>query len=179
MASKDLDQLAEKAQKAYQKGKYLEAAESYQLAVAGHQALNDQLMAAEMANNLSVSLLKAGDAPLALDAVLGTEEIFEHAGDMVKQAMAIGNRAAALEALDRLDEAETAYLQSADLLKESGETELYTFVMQSLSALQIRQGKQIEGIINMRAGLERVENPSLGQRILQKLLKLPFKFIGR
>jgi tetratricopeptide (TPR) repeat protein len=179
MTNKDLEQIVEKAQAAFQKGKYQEAVEGFQSAVTGYQVQKKPLLAAEMANNLSVSLLKTGKAQLALEALGGTEEIFMQAEDRVKQAMSIGNRAAALEALKQFDEAEVAYLQSAELLKECGETELHTFVMQSLSALQIRKGKQLEGIISMRTGLKGVEKPSLRQRILKKLLELPFKFIGR
>ena len=179
MTSKDMDHIVKKANKAFQQGKYHEAAEGFQSAVDHYQTQNDNLMAAEMANNLSVSLLKAGEAQPALDVLVGTEEIFDQAGERVKHAMAIGNRAAALDALKLFDDAETAYLQSAELLKESGETELHTFVMQSLSALQMRKGRQIDAIINMRAGMEGIENPSLKQRILKKLLELPFKFVGR
>lgn len=179
MTSKDLENIVAKAQAAYQKENYRKAAECFQAAVAGYQAQNNPLMAAEMANNLSVTLLKTGKAQPALEALEGTEDIFIQAKDRIKQSMAIGNRAAALEALNRIEEAEVAYQQSAELLKEYGEIELYTYVMQSLSALQLRQGKQIDGIISMSAGLVGVENPSLRQRILKKLLKLPFKFFGR
>lgn len=179
MDIKDPDQLAEEATKAYQRGKYIEASEGFQLAAAGYQAQNKPLLAAEMENNRSVAHLQAGNAKAALEAVTGTDEIFKQAGDAVKQAMAIGNRAAALEALKHYDEAEIAYQQSATLLKSSGERELHAHVMKSLSTLQIRKGKQIEGIVNMRASLEEIENPTLKQRILQMLLKLPFKFIGR
>jgi tetratricopeptide (TPR) repeat protein len=173
------DQLAEEAKKAYQKRKYVEASEVFQLAATSYQAQDNLVMAAEMANNQSVALLQAGNAEAALEALAGTEEVFKQAGDEVKQAMAIGNRAATLDALNHLDEAETAYQQSAALLKKIGETELHAHVMKSLSALQIRKGKQLEGIVNMQAGLEGIENPTLKQRILQKLLNLPFRFIGR
>jgi tetratricopeptide (TPR) repeat protein len=175
----DPEKLAEEGKKAYQRGKYSEASEKFQLAATGYQAQNNHLLVAEMKNNLSVALLQAGNAQAALEAVTGTEEVFKQAEDEVKQAMAIGNRAAALEVLKHLDEAEVAYQQSATLLKSNGETELYAHVMKSLSALQIRKGKQIEGIVNMKAGLEGIENPTLKQRILKKLLKLPFKFVGR
>jgi tetratricopeptide (TPR) repeat protein len=179
MDIKNPDQLAKEAKKLYQNGKYIEASEGFQFAAAGYKAQNKPLLEAEMENNLSVALLQAGNARAALEAVTGTEVIFEQEGDTVKQAMAIGNRAAALEALKHLDEAEIAYRQSAVLLKSCGETDLYAHVMKSLSSLQIRKGKQIEGIINMKDSLEGIENPTLKQRILQKLLKLPFKFFGR
>lgn len=179
MDIKDPDQLAKEAKKAYQRGKYIQASEGFKLASEGYKAQKKTLLAAEMGNNLSVALLQTGNAQTALEAVSGTEAIFKQAGDTVKQAMAIGNRAAALEALKRLDEAEIAYQQSADLLKSCGETELHAHVMKSLSTLQMRKGKQIEGIVNMKIGLEGIENPTLKQRILQKLFKLPFKFVGR
>jgi tetratricopeptide (TPR) repeat protein len=123
-------------------------------------------MAAEMENNRSVALLQAGKAEEALEAVKGTEMIFKQAGDELKQAMAIGNRAAALDALNQLEEAETAYHQSATLLKSIGETELHAHVMKSLSALQIRKGKKLEGIVNMQAGLEGIENPNYPSNFL-------------
>jgi tetratricopeptide (TPR) repeat protein len=173
------DQLAKEAKTAYQRGKYSEASKKFQIAITAYQTQNKPLLVAEMKNNLSVALLQDGDAQAALEAVEGTEIEFKEAGDEVKQAMAIGNRAAALEALKHLDEAEIAYQQSAALLKSNGENELLAHVMKSLSALQIRKGKHIDGIINMKSGLEGIENPSLLQRILQKLLKFPFKFIGR
>lgn len=179
MDIKNPDHLSKEAKKAYQRGNYTEASEGFKLAAAGYQAQNKPLLAAEMDNNLSVALLQAGNAQAALEAVSGTDEVFKQEGDEVKQAMAIGNRAAALEALKKYDEAEIAYKQSAALLKRSGETELYAHVMKSLSALQIRQGKQMEGIINMNTGLEGIENPTFKQRLLQKLLKLPFKFFGQ
>lgn len=179
MDIKSPDQLAEEAKTAYQRGKYSEASRKFQIAITAYQSKDKPLLVAEMKNNLSVALLQDGDAQAALEAVEGTEIVFKEAGDEVKEAMAIGNRAAALEALKRLDEAEIAYQQSAELLKKKGENELLAHVMKSLSALQIRRGKQLEGIINMKSGLEGIENPSIKQRILQKLLKIPFKFIGR
>ena len=179
MDIKDPEKLAEDAKKFYDQGKYLEAAEGFDLARNSYEEQNKPSQAAEMANNQSVALLQAGEAELSLEAVTGTEEVFKQSGDDVKVAMAIGNRAAALEAMSRLDEAEAAYQKSADILKSSGESDMHAHVMKSLSALQIRRGKQLEGIINMKSSLEGVENPNLKQRFLKKLLKLPFKFLGR
>ena len=176
---KDLNQLVVEAKKAYEKGEYKQAAISFERATESYRAKDDLLLAAEMANNQSVARLQANEAVAALEAVQGTEEVFQLAGEGVKQAMAIGNRAAALESLDQLEEAEAAYQRSADLLKENGETDLYAHVMKTLSAVQVRQGKQLEALANMRAGIEGLEKPSLKQRILKKLLKIPYKFIGQ
>jgi hypothetical protein len=91
--------------------------------------------------------------------------------------MALGNLGTALEAVGRLDEAIQAYQQSADVLKQANETEMRASVMQSLSALQLRTGHQLEALATMQAGLDGLKKPSPKQRALRKLLNLPSKVI--
>lgn len=172
-------ELAAEGQAAYQKGDFVSAASAFKGASEGYKLNGDELAAAEMANNLSVSLLQAGQAQNALQAALGTEEVFERSGDLRRQAMAIGNQAAALEALNRLDEAAQRYELSAELLKQTGDHETRASVMQSLSALQLRQGRQFEALATMQAGLNGIKRPSVKQRLLRKLLQLPFKYLNR
>lgn len=114
----------------------------------------------------------------ALEVVLGTDKIFAEAGDLRRQAMALGNQAAALEALNRPDEAIDAYERSAELLTQVGDTETRVSVMQSLSALQLRHGRQLEALATMQAGLNGVKHPTPKQRMLRKLLQIPFKFMN-
>ena len=89
--------------------------------------------------------------------------------------MAIGNQAAALEALGRLEEAAANYERSAELLKGIGEDQLRATVMQSLSTLQLKMGRQLEALATMSAGLGGLKHPSPKQRIVKKLLQAPFK----
>jgi tetratricopeptide (TPR) repeat protein len=176
---KSPEELAKEAKQAYQSGEYLEAAAAFKAAADGYTAAGDALMSAEMQNNRSVALLQGDDAEGALQAVLGTDQIFAEGGDKLRQAMALGNQAAALDALKRLEEAETAYVASADLFKDLGETDLRANVMQSLSALQLRSGRQLEALATMQAGVDNVEKPNLRQRMLKQLLKLPQKFMNK
>ena len=142
----DLEQQAQAAKKAYQQSDYDTAARLFRTAADGYQARGNGLLAAEMANNLSVTLLQNGDAQSAYEAAQGTDAVFEDNGDQLKTAMALGNQAAALDALNRLQEAEELYQRSADLLAKLGETELRAQVMQSISALQLRSGRQLEAL---------------------------------
>jgi hypothetical protein len=50
--------------------------------------------------------------------------------------------------------------------------------MQSLSALQLRTGHQLEELATMQAGLDGLEKPNPQQRALKKLLQMPFKLFG-
>ncbi|MDP2976123.1 MAG: tetratricopeptide repeat protein, partial [Anaerolineales bacterium] len=106
------------------------------------------------------------------EAVTGTEAVFAAAGDNRRQGMALANQAAALEALQRRDEALAGYQTSAEILEKAGEADLRAEVLRSLARLQARGGKMTEAVISMQSGLMGVEKPTLKQRILKKLLFL-------
>jgi tetratricopeptide (TPR) repeat protein len=168
-------QLAEEGQTDYKAGQYRSAASLFNAAADGFSSAGDELSAAEMKNNSSVAFLKAGDAVSALDATTGTAEVFAMAGDRKRQAMAIGNGAAALEKLHRPDEAIANYEETARLLGELGEWELRAHVMQSLSSMQMKRGRFLEAYATLRAGVLGIEKPNLRQRILKSLVNIPYR----
>jgi tetratricopeptide (TPR) repeat protein len=170
-------QLADEGQAEYNRAQYLEAALHFKAASEGFLSSGEEVSAAEMANNCSVAYLKGGNAELALDAVMGTDVIFAQHGETLRQAMAFGNQAAALEGLNQLDKAVSLYNQSAELLKELGEAELRAYVLQSVSAIQLRQGQFLEAYTTMGVGVMGLDKPNLSQKILKSLFQLPFKFI--
>ncbi len=171
-------QLISEARAAYKKGKYLDAGRSFEAAATGYLAEGDELSAAEMRNNASVSYLQAGETELAFQTVEGTDEIFASAGDIQRQGIALGNLGAALEADGRYEEAIDSYEKSSELLKAAGESEFRANVMQSLSQLQLKTGRQFEALASMEAGIDGLESPSAKQRFLKRLLKLPYKYMG-
>jgi tetratricopeptide (TPR) repeat protein len=170
-------QLAEDGQADYSKGEYLSAARLFKVAADGLSSVGDELAAAEMANNCSVAYLKIGDAKTALEAVMGTDLVFAANGDIKRQAMAVGNQAAALEGLNRIEEAITAYEQSVGLLNQVGEYELCAYVCQSISSLLMKRGRYLEAYATMRVGVLGVKEPNLSQRLLKTLVDIPFKFL--
>ena len=107
--------LAEKSKKEYENGNYLAAADLFSQAAQAYASAQDALNAAEMKNNESVALLQAGKAKEALQSTEGTEEIFQKAGDIKRQGIAVSNRAAALEGLKRWSEALAEYDRAASL----------------------------------------------------------------
>ncbi|MBU4224393.1 MAG: hypothetical protein KKC71_01050 [Chloroflexi bacterium] len=170
--SEDLSprQLEEEGKSAYARADYSSAAKTFATAAAAYSAQAEPLMAAEMKNNQSVALLQSRQARAALEAVMGTEAVFAAAGDIRRQGMALANQAAALEALQRRDEALAGYQTSAEILEKAGEADLCAEVLRALARLQARGGKMTEAVISMQSGLMGVEKPTLEQRILKKLL---------
>ena len=170
-------QLADEGQAHYKLGEFLSAARLFKAAADGFLLQGDELMAAEMANNCSTAYLKGGEAQSALEEARGTERVFAEAGDIRRQAMAWGNQAAAMEALGDLDQALSAYRQCVELFKQTGETEMLTFVYQSISSILLRQRRYLEAYANMRAGFMGIEKPNRKQRLLRSLLEIPFRLL--
>jgi tetratricopeptide (TPR) repeat protein len=171
-------ELANDARAAYEQEDYEKAAQIYEAAADGYAAESDALMAAEMVNNRSVTLLQSGQAQAAFDAIGNSPSVFEQAGDPKRQALALGNRAAAMAALGQREDAESTYWASAKILAEIGEKDLRATVLQSISRLQMRNGRYLEAVASMESGLEQVDKPSLRQRFLKKLLRVPSKMMN-
>jgi tetratricopeptide (TPR) repeat protein len=124
-----------------------------------------------------VALLQADDPSGALASLEDAEQVFQLAGDQKRLALTIGNRAAALDALKRFDEALQSYEACAKLLKELGEHEQRAVVLQAASKIYYRRGKPLEALAVMRAGVGSLPHPNFRQRLLQKLLELPFSML--
>ena len=164
-------QLAEEAKSAYAAGKFAQAAQAFRLASQGYTHGRDGLHAAEMNNNLSVALLKNKQPKEALEAALGTEKTFAMQGDKARAGMALGNQAAALEALKRYDEAVTRYQESADLFGESGERDLQSLSIKAIANIRLKRGQLNQAGIDMIGSLGAAEHPTMAQRILKFLLR--------
>lgn len=169
---------AQIAHRAYQRGEFHSAASFFQSAASGFANANDPLTAAEMKNNASVSFLKAGMAGESLAIVENTWQVFVAEGDQSRQGMALGNYAAALEALGKRAEAEEAYRQSAELLHSAGEDDLYAYVMQAISQMELRKGQPLQAVATMQVGLLGIRKPTFAQRLARRLLRIPPRWLG-
>ncbi len=170
VTASELQKLAEDGKKAFSAGQYEPALGKFQAAAEGYASLNDKLNVAEMKNNESVTLLKLGRGQAALDAALGTDQVFAGANDLRRQGMALGNQAAALEALKRWDEALAAYDRSAEVFGQAGDGDLKAMVLKSAAAIKFRRGKVSESAFKMIGSVEAKDKPSLFERVLKSVL---------
>ena len=172
MPDVDPSKLAEEGKNAFGKKQFDQAADLFRRAADGYSLGHAGLLAAEMKNNLSVALLQAGKPREALEAAFGTEQIFAAANDHKREAMAIGNQAAALEALKRYDEAIASYEKSASLFAEADEGDMQAMVMKSAAALKLKTGKITESAFKMVGALEAKQKPTLFERIMKFFLRM-------
>jgi tetratricopeptide (TPR) repeat protein len=164
-------QLADKGKQAFANKRYDDAVEYFRQAAEGFSLGRAGLLAAEMRNNMSVALLQAGKPGEALEAALETDKVFEGAQDVKRQAMALGNQAAALEGLHRYEEAIEKYERSADLFAKANDGDMRSLVMKSAAALKLKTGKITESAFKMMGAVDVKENPTLFERIMKFLLR--------
>ena len=166
--------LKEKGLKAFYNQDYNAALEFFNAAYSSSSTSGDTLAAAEIANNLSLCYLKSGDSQKAFDIIQNTDQFFKDAGDKKKQAITLANQAAALEGLHKFDLAAAKYEDSSSLFKEIGCQDERALVQKSLSQLHLRRGHQLEAMAAMQIAIDNQKHPSIVERFLRKLLKIPF-----
>ncbi|HET9590727.1 MAG TPA: hypothetical protein VFO91_18200 [Anaerolineales bacterium] len=158
--------------KEYEKQNYAAAADLFSQAAQAYAAAQDVLNAAEMRNNQSVALLQAGKAKEALQATEGTEEIFQNAGDVRRQGIAVSNRAAALEGLKKWKEALAEYERAASLLEQAGAGDMHSTVRRAAANLNLKRGRISASQLDVFDSLRLVEKPTLTQRIMKFLMRI-------
>jgi len=167
------------AMKAYNGGKLEEAIDAFQAAERAYGESGDDAKVAEMANNRSVALLQANRPEEALQAAIGTSLTFEEHQLPLFAAQAVGNMAAALEALKRFEEARNHYRQCADSLGKLGAVEQQAAALQGLSRVQLQLGQPLPAVAALEAGLEAKSDTGFRTRLLRWLLSIPRRMTGQ
>lgn len=168
----DAKSLAEQATQEYTKGEFVAAAGLFAQAAQAYGHGQDELNAAEMKNNQSVALLKAGKAKDALHATDGTEAIFQKAGDLKRQGIAVANRAAALEGLKQVNEALAEYNRAADIFEQAGEGDMHSIVRKATAEIFLKRGYIGNSQMDILDSIRLAEKPTFAQRILKFLMRV-------
>lgn len=171
-------EMVKQAKARYEAEEFQKAADLYAAAAAFYREASDAVNAAEMENNRSVALLQAGDAQGALDAAQGTDLVFAETGDLRRQAIALGNQAAAYEELKQFEPAYELYVRSSDLLKTAGEDDMRSYVLKRISNLQAQRGDRLEAIASLHTALETRQKLSVKERALKGLMNKAMNLLG-
>lgn len=164
--------LADKGKQEYERGNYLGAADLFLQAAQAYATAKDELNAAEMKNNQSVALLQAGKAKEAMQATDGTEVVFQNAGDLKRQGIAISNRAAALEGMKKWQEALAEYDRAASLFEQIGEGDMHSIVRKAAANINLKRGRIVDSQMDVYDSLRLVQKPTLTQRLMKFLMRI-------
>ncbi len=168
----DAKTLANQAKQEYDMGEFVKAAGLFAQAAQAYTDGQDEVNAAEMKNNESVAYLRAGKADAALRATDGTEAVFQKAGDLKRQGVAVANRAAALEGLKKLNEAMTEYNRAADIFEQAGEGDMHSMVRKATAEIYMKRGYISNSQMDIIDSVRLAEKPTFAQRMLKFLIRL-------
>lgn len=163
---------ANRGKEEYGQTNYKAAAALFAQAAQAYESLQDDLNVAEMKNNQSVALLQAGNAKEALQATDGTETVFQKAGDLKRQGIAVSNRGAALEGLKKWKEALAEYDRAAALFEEAGEGDMHSIVRKAAANINLKHMKVLDSQMDVMDSLRLVEKPTLTQRFMKFLMRI-------
>jgi tetratricopeptide (TPR) repeat protein len=169
--------IAQEALQAYEQGALDQAIDLFEQSQLAYTAAGQPLKAAEMANNLSVTLVQVGRHQAAIEALEGTLDIFHEHGDLTKAAQSLGNEAAAYEGLGDWEKAESLYQQAAERFAQIDDQESQHYTLQALSRVRLRQGRAMEAVSTMQGALETSVKPSWRTRVARKILSLPSRIL--
>jgi tetratricopeptide (TPR) repeat protein len=161
---------------AYRRGDLADAADGFSGAEAAYRESGDARKAAEMANNLCVTLVGLGRGKEAVRVVEGTAAVFEAAGDRAMAAKATGNLASALQAAGRLDEAADAYRKAVDGFRAAGDRASESDTWQALSRLQLGRGDAFGAAASAQAALDTSPSPGFFRRLLRSITARGLRF---
>jgi len=173
------DRLAEQALEHFRQDQFQTALDEFREARALFTADSMRVRAAEMANNIAVTLIQLNRPQEALEALAGTAAIFAEAGEQRLQAQAIGNEAAVYESLDQTERALELYQRSLRLFDEIDDEEARSYTLQALSRLQLKGGQPFQALDSMQAALDARPRRGLIGRIIKGLLRLPGRLFNR
>lgn len=165
--------------KLFHTDKFNEAAAKFTEAAEQYEAQGDVAAAAEMRNNLGVAHIAQKNYEAALDAVVGTPDVFRGLGDQLREAQSISNIANILENLNRLDEAAKLYEQAIAMFTELNERENRAACWKALSNVQVKQDKKLQALASMQAGLKLTPNLSARERTLKGLIDRAMGMINK
>jgi len=84
--------------------------------------------------------------------------------------MALANTAAALEALDKKEEALALYEHTLDIFKEAGEKELRINILRRVSDLQLKTKRGFQALASMEAAYNQREKPTIKDSVFKTTL---------
>ena len=167
--TEQIELIKQQAIKDYSKKNFNSALQGFQACLNYFETQHDELAVAEAHNNLSVTYLGMKFPQLAYDEVVGTDQVFIRYGDKKRQAMAIANTAAALEALGKKEDALALYDQTLDIFKELGEKEMRTSILRRISDLQLKTRRGYQAIASIEAALDQKEAPQIKDSIFKRI----------
>lgn len=172
------EKLHKKGIEAFRVGDYEEAKTHFEAVLAAARAANDRKKEAEALNDLGVVRKELDDIEGAFEALNHALDIYTELEDAKGEGITLGNLGKVEEAAGKYEEAIESYIEAAAIFEESQDSEMAMYCWQALSRLKMHRKDWLGAISAYEEGIAHLPDRSIKKKIMQKLLQLPFKFMG-
>ena len=174
----DAEKWKETGEARFRTGVYAEAVEAFANARTAYEQVGDQASAAEMLNNQGVVYRVLRQWDKSETAFLEARDSFTRLGDADRRAQVTANlgvladsRGQTKQAIAYLEEAIAAFQAQRDGVRESD-------TWRVLSRIFLKQRRWLDAVTAYSSALDCLPRPSLGQRLLRWLFRLPLRVLG-
>ncbi len=171
--------LKEQGLRMFRFGEYEEAAEHFQNARALYDRLGNQRGQAEMLNNLGAVHTEQERWPEAAEAFDQARQIFETLDDTSGKAQTLGNLGTMYRHQGEHETAVAHLKQAIALLHEAGDPQKEAATLRLISRIRLGQARWLEALHFYDLSLACVQPPGFKERILRRLLQIPFSMLSR
>lgn len=173
-----LDKLQQEGINAFKSGDYELAEEKFEKMVEIATQEDNQQKLAEAFNDLGVIRQQLDNTDGAFEVLNKALTYYQDIDDERGEAITLGNLGKTEEAAGKYEDAVQSYIDAATIFEELGESEMAMYSWQALSRLKLRQKEWIGAIAAYEEGISHLPDKSFKKKMLQKLLKMPTKFIN-
>ncbi len=175
----DLNKLHQEGVDAFRAGNYDLAHKKFLALVDAANGAKNPAKAAEALNDLGVVRKQLGNLDGAFEALEKALAYYQGVDDERGEAQVLGNFGMVEEAAGKYEDAIQSYLDAATIFEELGDSEMAMYSWQALSRLRLKQKDWVNAIAAYEEGIAHLPDNSIKKKILQTLLKTPYKFLGR
>jgi tetratricopeptide (TPR) repeat protein len=177
--SAEANSLKEKGIRMFRFGEYEEATELFQNAYTLYKELGDDRNQAEMLNNLGAVYTQEEQWNEAAEAFGDAMAAFESLEDLDGQAQTLGNLGTMYRYQGDTEAAVQNLKQATDLFHETGERDKEAATLRLLSRIRLGQARWLEALHFYDLGLGCAQPPGIKERILRRLMQVPFSMLSR
>jgi tetratricopeptide (TPR) repeat protein len=160
-------------------GEYEEAAELFQKAHTFYKEVGDERGQAEMLNNLGAIYTQEERWDEAAEAFNKAMGAFQSLEDEVGQAQTLGNMGTMYRYQGDGDAAVEHLKKAIGLFHEAGERGKEAVTLRLLSRIRLGQARWLEALHFYDLSLACVQPPGIKERLLRRLLQIPFNLLSR
>jgi tetratricopeptide (TPR) repeat protein len=160
-------------------GEYEEATQLFQNAYTLYEEIGDERGRAEMLNNLGAVHTQEEQWDKASQAFNDAMAAFESLEDLDGQAQTLGNLGTMYRHQGDTEAAVQHLKQASDLFHETGDRDKEAATLRLLSRIRLGQARWLEALHFYDLGLACVEPPGIKERLLRRLLQIPYSILSR